>query len=159
MINIRIFKYSYNRACIGVSTTPPPPLQTSSHSFLTSPSLNLQNVHAPFFTQFPPQYWLFVTPLKIRQFFREPQKYSSFSSLTQFDLLKITKFLVKVSQFEFFVMTEKNIFIYRRSCHKQFQILVYLLRKKCIIPLKRSPPSFPPTPPLKIKVLSRPFPF
>ena len=100
----------------------------------------------PFLGNSPLNIGFLWPPLKIRQFSREPQKYSSFSSLTQFDLLKITKFLVKFSQFEFFVMTEKNIFVYKRSCHKQFQILVYLLRKKYIILLKRSPPSFPPTP-------------
>ena len=35
------------------------------------------------------------------QFFSEPQKYSSFLSLIPSYLLKITKFLVKISQFEF----------------------------------------------------------
>ena len=30
-----------------------------------------------------------------------------------FDLLKVTKFLVKVSQFEFLVMAEKNIVVYK----------------------------------------------
>ena len=43
-------------------------------------------------------------------FFSEPQKYQSFSPLTQSYLLKVTKFLVEISQFEFLVMTEKNIF-------------------------------------------------
>ena len=28
-------------------------------------------------------------------------------------ILKVTKFLVKISQFEFSVMTEKNIFVYK----------------------------------------------
>ena len=28
-------------------------------------------------------------------------------------LVKVTKFLVKISQFEFLVMTEKNIFVYK----------------------------------------------
>ena len=44
-------------------------------------------------------------PLKI-WFFSEPPKYSSFSSLTPSYLLIITKFLVTVSQFEFFVMND-----------------------------------------------------
>ena len=46
----------------------------------------------------------------------EPQSFSSFSIFKFFILntiLKITKFLVKVPQFEFFVMTEKSIFVYK----------------------------------------------
>ena len=34
-----------------------------------------------------------------------------FSSLTTSYLLKVTKFLVKISQFELLVMAEKNIFV------------------------------------------------
>ena len=52
-------------------------------------------------------------PLKIRCF-SEPQKYSSSSLLIASYLLKVTKFLVKISQFEFLVMIEKNIFVYQR---------------------------------------------
>ena len=51
-------------------------------------------------------------PLKV-EFFTEPPKYYSFSSLTPSYLLKATKFLVEISQFEFLVMTEKNIFVYK----------------------------------------------
>ena len=47
------------------------------------------------------------------EFFSEPPKYYSFSSLTPSYLLKITKFLVNIHQFEFLVMTEKNIFVYK----------------------------------------------
>ena len=50
-------------------------------------------------------------PLKVR-FFSEPPKYC-FPSLTPSYLLKVTKFLGKISQFEFLVMTEKNIFAYK----------------------------------------------
>ena len=53
---------------------------------------------------FFPLYWVFVPP-PIR-----------FSFLTPSYIL-IIKFLVKVSQFEFFVMTEKNIFVYELFCH------------------------------------------
>ena len=42
--------------------------------------------------------------------FIEPEKYEFFSSSTPSYLLKVTKFLVGISQFEFLVMTEKNIF-------------------------------------------------
>ena len=76
--------------------------------------LNLQTVQAPFFRQFPPLYHFFceLPPLKVR-FFSGCPKYQSFSFLTPFCLLKVTKFLVKISQFEFLVMTEKNIFVYK----------------------------------------------
>ena len=43
-------------------------------------------------------------------FFCEPQKYQSFSFLTLSYLLKVTRFLVKTSQFEFLVMIEKNFY-------------------------------------------------
>ena len=51
-------------------------------------------------------------PIKVA-FFSEPPKYSNFSSLIPSYLLKVTKFVVKISQFEFLVMTEKNIFVYK----------------------------------------------
>ena len=38
---------------------------------------------------------------------------SYFSSVTPSHHLKVTKFLVKISQFKFLVMTEKNIFVYK----------------------------------------------
>ena len=100
--------------CIVVSTplenTPPPP------SFLPSPPLKSAKFPSPppFTGNYPLYIGYFVNfrepPLKI-WFFSEPQKYSSFSTLTPSCLLKRTKFLVRVSQFEFFVMTEKNIFV------------------------------------------------
>ena len=52
------------------------------------------------------------SPLKVG-FFSEPQKHEGFLSLTTSYLLKVTKFLVKISQFEFLVMTEKIIFVFR----------------------------------------------
>ena len=77
------------------------------------PTLNLQNVQPPFLRQVPPLCLFFrETSLKI-WFFNELQKYSSFLFLSPPYLLKITKLLVKVSQLEFFVMTEKNICVYK----------------------------------------------
>ena len=76
--------------------------KTAPPSFLPSSPLNLQIVQALPFLGNPP--------------FRlvcEPQKYQSFSLLTPSYLLKVTKFLVKISQFEFSVMIEKNIFLYQ----------------------------------------------
>ena len=42
-------------------------------------------------------------------------------------LLKITKFLLKVSQFELFVMTEKNIFVYELFLSLNISDFSYLL--------------------------------
>ena len=90
--------------CIGVST----PLKNTIHSFLPrSLPLNLQTVQAPFLSN-PPSILVFHEPSLKVGFFSEPQKYQSFSSLTPSYLLKVTKFLVEISQFEFLVMTEKN---------------------------------------------------
>ena len=59
-----------------------------------------------------PLYWFFVNPpIKSRTFQWSPK--ISFSSLKLSYLLKVTKFLVKISYFEFLVMTEKNIFAYK----------------------------------------------
>ena len=51
------------------------------------------------------------TPLKVRFFSKSP-KNKILSSLTPSYILTVTKFLVKIFQFEFLVMTEKNIFAY-----------------------------------------------
>ena len=86
-------------------------------------------------------------PIKI-WFFSEPQKYLSFSSLTpSYLFFKKTKFIVNVSQFEFFDMTEKNSFVYK---------LFFCLKIVIAPPLEKVTPLFPTKPPLKIKVLSSP---
>ena len=85
-------------------------------------------------------------------FFSEPPKYWPFSSLAPSYLLKVTKFFVKISQFEFLVMTEKNIFVYKLFCHWIFQILIYFY-VKIATPLKKVTP-FLRNPPLKVEVLS-----
>ena len=41
----------------------------------------------------------------------------SFSSLTPSYLLKVTKFIVNISEFNFLVVTEKSIFAYKLFCH------------------------------------------
>ena len=56
-------------------------------------------------------------------------------------LLKVTEFLVKISQFKFLVMTEKNIFVY-----KLFLSLNILVHVKTATLLKKTTPSFPATP-------------
>ena len=73
-------------------------------------------------------------PLKVRSF-SETQKYLNFSSLIPFYLLKVTKFLGNISQFEFLVMTEENIFVY-----KLFLSLIYFFCENCNPPLKKVTP-------------------
>ena len=90
-----------------------PHLKNTNPLFLAKPlPLNLQSVQTPFLRQLPPLDCFLHQPPPKNRFFSKHQKYSSFSSLTPSYLLKITKFIVKISQFEFLVMTEENIFVY-----------------------------------------------
>ena len=122
--------------CVGVSTASPP-LKTLPH-------------HQPP----PPRQYPFILffceplPLKIR-FFGEPQKCKSFSSSTPPYLLKVTKFVVKISQFEFLVMTEKNF------CLQTFFVIksYFSLCQNC------NHPHFPTNFTMKIQVLSSCPPF
>ena len=77
-----------------------------------------------------------------------PQNAKSFSSLTPSYLLKVTKFVVKIFQFEFLVMTGKNIFAYK----------LFLSLNDCNPPGK-SHPLFPSNLPLKVEALRDNFPF
>ena len=73
-----------------------PPSKTPPLSFLPSPTpLKSTNCPSPPFWQSPPLYIGF-SPLLIPSY-----------------LLKVTKFLGKISQFEFLVMTETNSFAYK----------------------------------------------
>ena len=96
--------------CIRVSTT----FKNTASLFLAkNPPSNLQTVQATPFLGTPPSISVFHElpfPLKFG-FFGERPKYQNFSSLTPSYLLKVTKFLVKIFQFEFLVMTMKNIFV------------------------------------------------
>ena len=81
-----------------------------------------------------------------------PQIFKSFSSLIPSYILKITKFLGEISQFEFLVMTEKNIFSYKLFLSLKistFQILFFLCENCTTTPWKKSPP-------LKVEALSNP---
>ena len=98
--------------CIGVSmppSKPPPPL-----SYKVSP-LNLKTVQAPLFKQSPSTLVFREPSLKVG-FLSDPQKYESFSSLTLSYLLKVTKFLVELSQFEFLVMQRKIFLLINSFC-------------------------------------------
>ena len=110
--------------CIGVST-PHTPLKNTTPSFLpSSPPLNLHTVQVPFLSN-APSILVFCEPsLKVGSS-SEPQKYQSFSFLTPSYLLKITNFLVDISQFEFLIMTEKIIFAHKLFLPLNIQILIF----------------------------------
>ena len=92
-------------------------------------------------------------PSKKVRFFSEPPKYQSFSCLTRSYLLKVTEFLVKISQFEFLVMTEKNIFAYKLFL--SLNILDFnLFFNKHSNPLKKVTLLFCSNLTLKVEVLS-----
>ena len=81
-----------------------------------------------------------------------------FSSLTSFYLLKLTKFLVKIFQFEFLVMIKKNIFVYKPFLLLNISDLSLFFFKKKLQPLppwKRLLPSFPATPLFSSNPLSK----
>ena len=82
-------------------------------------------------------------------FFSERPKYQSFSSLTPSCLLRVTKFLAKISQFEFLVMTEKNIFVYKLFLPLNISDFFFFFCK-IANPLKKVTPLFFSNPPLKI---------
>ena len=69
-----------------------------------------------------------------------------FLSFTPSYLLKVTKFLVKMSQFEFLVMTEQNIFAYTLFLSLNIPDFSFFFIQKL-------------QPPLKIEVLSSLPPF
>ena len=84
--------------------------------FLAKSPLKSANCPSTLFRKSPSLYQFFVnSPLKVRFFYGRP-KYESFSSSTSSYLLEVTKYLIKISQFEFLVMIGKNIFDYK-LCH------------------------------------------
>ena len=91
-------------------------------------------------------------PLKVG-FFSEPPKYWRFSSLAPSYLLKVTKFFAKISQFEFLVMTEKNIFAYKLFLSLNISDFNLFLCENCNPPEKSHSLSLR-NPPLKVEVLS-----
>ena len=91
------------------------PFKNTTPSFLQSAPLKSANCPSPPFLGNPPTILVFREPLPLKVgFFSESPKYQSFSSLISSYLLKVTKFLGKISHFEFSVLTEKNIFAYKR---------------------------------------------
>ena len=79
----------------------------------------------------------------------------SFSSSIPSYLLKVTKFLDKISQFEFLVITKKNIFAYKLFLSLDISDF-NLLCDNCTppLPLKKLTPLILSNHPLKVEVLS-----
>ena len=57
-----------------------------------------------------------LVPLLKIVFFSDLSSYKNFLLFTPSHILKVTKFLVEISQLKFLVMTEKNIFVYKYFC-------------------------------------------
>ena len=105
---------------------------------------------SPIFRQSPTIYWFFKTSLlKVRSFI-EPQR---FSPLIPSYLLKVTKLLGKISQLEFLVVTEKNIFGYKLFLSLNISDF-NLFDVKIATPPEKSHPPLSQQPPLKVDVLS-----
>ena len=83
----------------------------------------------------------------------------SFSSLTPPSLLKVLKFLVKISQLESFVMIEKNIFAYNFFLSLNIPdfnlFFMWKLQSPLLLPWINSPP-LSLQPPSKVEFLSSP---
>ena len=98
----------------GVSN-PSPPTPSKPLFFLAKLPLNQQTFQTLPFLGNAPLHIGFSKPphpLKVGSFIELP-KYLSFSSLIPSYLLKATKLLGGISQFQFLVMTEKNILAYK----------------------------------------------
>ena len=77
---------------------------------------------------------VFREPSLKEEFFSEPQKYQSFSSLTPSYLLKVTKFLVEIPHFEFLVMTEQYIFAHKLLLALNSSDFDLFLCENCTLP-------------------------
>ena len=120
------------------------PLNLQTIPFLGNPSYILVSRETP-----PP-----LPPVKLG-LSHEPPKYQSFSSWNPSYLLKVTKFLVKISQFEFLVTTEQRILLYKLFLSLNIPVFNLFFVKKLQGPLKKSHPASSDSP-LKTEVLSSP---
>ena len=73
-------------------------------------------------------------------------------------VLKVTKFLVKISQFEFLVTTEQRILFYKLFLSLNFADFSLFFVEKLQLPTvpEKSQPPLSKQPPLKTEVLSSP---
>ena len=117
------------------------PPQKYHSLFLAKPPLNLQSFQPPFLGNpsllinflwtSPPKSWIFRWVPRLLKFFILNPTY----------LLKVTKLLVEISQFEFLVMAEKNIFVYKLFLLLNISDfgLFFFFCKNCNIPEKSYP--------------------
>ena len=111
--------------------------------------------NTPFQVTPPPLYIGFSwPPLKVR-FFQWTPKILKFLSLNTILSFKVTKILVKISQFESLVMTEKNIFAHKHFLSLNISDFIFYVKIANCPPEKKSP-LFPSNLPLKAEVLSSP---
>ena len=139
-----ILSGNYNIVCIGYHLSPS---KTSPSLFCqASPpaTFNLQTAQAPLF-----RYSL----CSILVFCKHPPPHLKIGFFSEPKILNWN-----ISQFEFFVMTGKNIFVCKLFFHQIFQVLGYFLCKNCTSPphSKRSPSSFPSTLSKNLGVVSSP---
>ena len=140
----------------------PPPLKNTTSSFLPSLPPYICKLSKPPFLSNPSSTLVSREPSLKKRFFSEPPKYWSFSFLTPSYLLKVTKFLVEISQFEFLVMTEKNIFAHKLFLPLNIQILIFwfiFMWKLQPLHLNKVTPSFPANPLQKLRFCQAAPPF
>ena len=97
---------------LGINPPLPLPSKTPPLSFKPSTLPLICKLSKPYILAFPDPLFLKLV------FFHESQKYLNFSSFAPSYLLKVTKFLNKISQFAFLVMTEQSILVYKRFLSK-----------------------------------------
>ena len=129
------------QCALGYQTPSKTPLLLSCQAHFKSSNCPSPLLGSPLYISF-----LETPPLKLG-FFSERPKYQCFSFLTLSYLLKVTKSIVKICQFEFLVMTEKNVFV-----HKNF---LSLNISDSLFVVKLQPP-WKNYPPLKVEVLPSP---
>ena len=138
-----------NRFAFHWGYQPPPHPSQKHHRHLAcqgTPQIGKLS-NTPFLSN-PPSILVFCeSPLKVG-FFSELQKYESFSSLIPSHLLKVTKFSGQISQFEFLVMTGKNIFAYKLYLSLNISDFNLFFMWKLQPPLKKLP-SLSQQPPFK----------
>ena len=145
MVRESISKMKDGKTIVCIRVSPPPSK--------TPPPLSCQVLLPPYicklsnpllFRQSPYIFWFFInTLLKLGLF---PWNPKSFSSFTPSYLSKVTKFLVKVSQFEFLVTTEQRILVYKLFLSLDIPDFSLFFVKKLhllpLAPLKKVTPYF-----------------
>ena len=109
LLTFSVLQQRVTQCALGYHQPPPPPSKTPPLSFLPSLSpLKSENCPSALFQAIPLYILVFQDPpLKIR-FFSESPILLTFFILNPILSFKVTKFLVKICQFKFLVLTEKH---------------------------------------------------